>query len=61
MNIKFTIDDKPKHLQLRCMGKISHDDGETWWPPGACEIHVAGNTYVLLMNGRYERKVEHYK
>ena len=46
-----------KRIQYRCMVKISHDGGETWWPPGPYEIHVAGETWVLLMDGRYERKL----
>jgi hypothetical protein len=43
-------------MQNRCLAKISFDGGETYWPPGPYEIHIAGQTYVLLMNGRYERK-----
>lgn len=43
----------------RCMGKISYDDGRTWWPRGPYEIHIAGDTYVLLTNGRYERLSQH--
>jgi hypothetical protein len=46
----------PKWIQDRCMGKISHDGGITWWPRGPLEVHVAGETYVLLLSGRYERK-----
>ena len=46
----------PKRLQYRCMVKISRDGGKTLWPPGPLEIHVAGEVYVLMWDGRYERK-----
>lgn len=54
--IDLVIIDKPRRLQNRCQFKISHDGGQTWWPRGPLEIHVAGECYCLLMNGRYERK-----
>jgi hypothetical protein len=54
--VKVTFLTKPKRLQYRCMIKASYDGGETWWPPGPLEIHVAGEVYVLMWDGRYERK-----
>ena len=45
-----------KRIQPRCMVKMSYDDGKTWWPPGPHELHVAGQVYVLLVDGRYEIK-----
>lgn len=53
---RFTISTDLKWIQDRCMAKISYDDGQTWWPPGPLEIHVAGYVYVLLLDGRYQRK-----
>lgn len=44
-------------MQDRCFVKITFDDGKTWFPSnGPIEFHIAGQTYVLLMNGRYVRK-----
>jgi hypothetical protein len=54
--VNVTFSTTPKFLQDRCMIKTSDDGGETWWPRGAHEIHVAGEVYVLMWDGRYERK-----
>ena len=45
-----------KRLLPRQMIKISWDGGETWWPRVPLELHVAGETYVLLTNGTYHHQ-----
>jgi hypothetical protein len=54
--VNVTFLNKPKRLQYRCYVKMSYDGGKTYWPRGAYEIHVAGEVYVLMWDGRYERK-----
>lgn len=44
-----------KKFLSRCIVKISYDGGKTYLPKGPYELHIAGETYVLLTNGRYER------
>ncbi len=53
---RVTWSTEPKRLQNRCMIKISRDGEKTWWPPGPYELHVAGEVYVLMMDGRYEKR-----
>lgn len=52
---RLTIRTGTKRLLPRCLVKISYDGGQTYWPPGPLEVHVVGETYVLLWNGRYQR------